>query len=213
MRVFLDVVKPQHAARHRRQFAERALELRRIGEQPRRRSVAGRLVALVELFERRAALAAQAHQRFVDDDLAQPAPERRIAAELSDALDQPQHRVVHDLARVFGVADHAQRERVGRPLERAINLLERARIAAARTRQHELRDFDLKAGCAHWIQEMPAGGIRSQACAHRAGEAGGAPAVLHRSRRSACPGACPAARPDTVRPLRRVKKLLANQYD
>ena len=149
MRVFLDVVKPEHAAGHRRQARQRAFEQTCIRQCPWRRGGTRRDVVLGQFLKHDPAFAAQAHQCFVDHDLAQPAPERRLAAELADAFEQAQHRVVHGFARTVGIAEHAQRERVRRSLERAVDLFERADIAASRAGKNGIGNVDLEGGGAH----------------------------------------------------------------
>jgi len=86
----------------------------------------------------------QPHQRFVERDLAQPAPERRLAAKCIDALKYFQHCVMQYIARAFGIAKQAHREGVDRPLEAPVDLFERAQVARTRTREQSLRDIDLE---------------------------------------------------------------------
>ncbi len=129
--VALDVIEPEHAAGQRGEAVERTLERSRVGAHPRRRGFVdhvGNFGAVVEVLCRGAGASAP-----VRGDLPQPGPERRIAAVLADALEDLEHRVLEDFARGFGVAEHALGEIEHRPLEAPINLLERRRLAAART--------------------------------------------------------------------------------
>jgi len=149
MRVFLDVEQPEHAARERRQSGQGTLDIAGVGACPGLRGVACDAVVLGQGFENDASLATHAHQGFIDHDLPQPAPERGVAAKLCNALEQAKHGVVHRLACVLGIAEHAQGQRVGGSLECAIDGFQCAQVAAPRACQHGVGKLDLEAGGAH----------------------------------------------------------------
>ena len=88
---------------------------------------------------------AQAHQRLVDRDLAQPAPERRVAAELRAFVEYGKHGVVQNLSGLVAVVEQAPREGVHRLLEQPVHLLQRPHFPALQSLHQELRDVDGKA--------------------------------------------------------------------
>src|SRR5690606_28141172 len=81
-------------------------------------------------------------QRLVDRDLAQPAPERTVAAEAVDAVDHLEHRVPQHLERLLAIAADAQRKREYRPLEPAIDLFERRPLTGPRAHQQRTGHLD-----------------------------------------------------------------------
>ncbi|MCR6701992.1 MAG: hypothetical protein NVV68_12940 [Dokdonella sp.] len=103
--------------------------------------------------------------------------------ELPHAVEHAQHRVVDDVARLLGVGGQPQRQRVGRALERAIDLLERGDLAAAGAGDDGVGDVDLERMRAHvdpGCAGVPNGrsGCRRTASGRRSAPAG---------RLSACP--------------------------
>ena len=69
-------------------------------------------------------------------------PASEVAAELAELAEQLQHRVMQDFLRLVGIAEHAQRQRVDRALEQAIDLLERQHVAAGTAFDQAVRDID-----------------------------------------------------------------------
>src|SRR4029077_471319 len=95
-------------------------------------------VLLVQLLRVPELTPPDAHQRLRDGDLPYPPPQVSLTAVLLDAPHHLEERLLEDVLRVLGPAQHAERQVVDGRLERPVQRFQRLQVARLRPRNENV---------------------------------------------------------------------------